>query len=499
MAENQAQGGSSGGEVSTVHPDYDVIAPDWDMVRDAIAGETAVKQKTEDYLPMPSGFAAQDDGGAAMYAAYMLRGKFPEIMGPTLRGMTGIIHRIEAEIELPPQLEPLREKATVDGLSLTALHERITYELLATGRYGLLVDAPEEGADVPYIAGYKAETIINWSLDQDFYVLDETSLARDGFEWEEKPQFRVLEMIDEKYQVTLWETAESGNLTQQAPVNPQARGGKKFEEIPFIVCGSTDVSVDLDEIPLIGVARAAYNMYRLDTDYKWQLFMSGQETLFVYTNNENTNVNVVGAGVIHNLPIGSQAEYVGPSGQGIAAHKEAIEDERYQAVQAGAKMFDTERKAQESGEALKIRWAAQTASLTTVAINSAKGLERALKAAALFVGADPDKVSVFPNLRFIDTALDPAKAKYLMDLWIGGAISYQTLWDNLQRGDIGTYDRTWEEEKDLIDQELPDLPGMVPPTSGATPAQPKQQPAQKKAGNGSMKGSPGTKEEGQPA
>jgi hypothetical protein len=28
--------------------------------------------------------------------------------------------------------------------------------------------------------------------------------------------------------------------------------------------------VDLDEIPLIGVARAAYVLYRLDTDYKWQ-------------------------------------------------------------------------------------------------------------------------------------------------------------------------------------------------------------------------------------
>jgi hypothetical protein len=496
MAEEQQSGG---GKVDQTHPDYDAILPDWELVRDAIAGETAVKGRSETYLPMPSGFTAQDDGGTAMYASYILRAKFPEIMGPTLRGMVGIIHRVQAEIELPPQLEPLRDVATVDGLSLNALHERITYELMATGRYALLVDAPEEGAEVPYIAGYKAETLINWSLDKDFYVLDETSLARSGFEWEEKEQYRVLELIDGiRYEVRLYEEDASGNLTEQPPIVPSARGGGALEEIPLVVIGSTDVSVDLDEIPLMGVTRCSFTMYRLDADYKWQLFMSGQETLFVYSDTE-VPITTVGAGVIHTIPKESQAEYVGPSGNGIAAQKEAIQDERYQAVQAGAKMYDTERKSVESGDALKIRWAAQTASLTTIAINSAKGLENALKMCALFVGANPEQVSVKPNLRFIDTALTPADAAHLVKLWQAGAISYETLWDNLQRGDIGTYERTAEEEMEIIEQEAPDL---------AVPTDPNAPPAKKPNGTGQpapttgksgVKGGPGTQEEGQPA
>ena len=449
-------------DVSQTHPDYDKMLPDWDLVRDAIEGESAVKDQGDVYLPKPSGFTAQEDGGAKMYNAYQLRAKFPEIMGPSIRGMVGVIHRVAADIELPTQLEPMFEMATKDGQSLSALHERITYELLATGRYGLLVDAPADGeGDLPYIAGYKAETIINWSVDSDFFVLDETRLVRDGFQWDEVEQYRVLKLGEDDSQDP---NAPPGVYTQQVfegesegeILKPTMRGGGSLEEIPFVVVGSTDVAADVDEIPLMGVARAAFTMFRLDADYKWQLFMSGQETLFVYSDTD-APVQVVGASVVINLPSGSKAEYIGPSGKTIEAHKQAIIDERNQAVAAGARIFDTEKKAQESGEALKIRFAAQTATLTSIAINSAKGLERALKFCALFVGADPDQVVVKPNLQFIDTILDPKDAKALMEMWMGGAISKQTLDENLQRGGIRSYERTFEEEAELIDEEIPDL------------------------------------------
>jgi hypothetical protein len=137
---------------------------------------------------------------------------------------------------------------------------------------------------------------------------------------------------------------------------------------------------------------------------------------------------------------------------------------------SGARLFDVEKKTAESGDALRVRWAAQTASLTSIAVNSAKALEKALKWAADFVGANAEEVMVKPNLKFIDSVLDPLKAKALMELWMGGAISYETLWDNLQRGEIGTKERTAEEEKELIDQEVPDMPNKLPPNpTGGTP------------------------------
>jgi hypothetical protein len=62
----------------------------------------------------------------------------------------------------------------------------------------------------------------------------------------------------------------------------------------------------------------------------------------------------------------------------------------------------------------------QTSSMVTVAINSAKGLERALKHCAMFVGANPDEVAVEPNLGFIEHAMAPEEAKTVMELWMGG-------------------------------------------------------------------------------
>ena len=491
------------GEVSTTHPDYVKVLPDWELVRDAFEGETAVKGKADAYLPMPSGFTVQEDGGAGMYRGYMLRAKFPGILAPTVRGMVGVIHRVAAEIELPPQMEYLIEKATADGLPLEALHERITTEILSAGRYGLLVDLPEEGTAgerLPYVAGYRAETIINWSSESDFFVLDETHLERDGFEWREVSQYRVLEkklpppppedgeaqpapdpddalasVPDGAYFQLVYKQGDSGQVARQDPVVPQLRGGRVLEEIPFVIAGSTDVAVSIDEIPLLDVARCAFNMYRLDADYKWQMFMSGQETLFYFTDSEKP-IDIVGSGVNIGLPIGSDAKYVGPSGRTIQAHKEAILDERDQAVMAGARMFDSERKTAESGDALRIRFAAQTATLTTVAINSAKALEKALRNIALFLGLNPDLVSVKANLNFIDTKLDPQKAEHIMKLWMGGAISALTMWENFQRGDLATKDRTWDEEKELIDAEAPDVEPLPDPAQtgfGAPPALPR--------------------------
>lgn len=78
-------------------------------------------------------------------------------------------------------MQPLWEKATKDGLPLEALHRRITAELLTTGRYALLADAATEGSDLPWLAGYTAEALINWADDRSMFVLDESGLRREGF------------------------------------------------------------------------------------------------------------------------------------------------------------------------------------------------------------------------------------------------------------------------------------------------------------------------------
>jgi hypothetical protein len=446
-------------------------------MRDAIAGDRIVKEKNTLYLPKRSGFNQMSDAGREEYAHYLLRAQFPRVVAPTIRGMLGVIHRRAADVKVPKVLEPIFEKATPDGAPLETLHKRITYELLSTGRYTLFVDAPSEGDDdFPYIAGYDAEHLINWSRFNDFFVFDESSIARDGFVWTPYNKYRVLKyeadpadvlanvdnpdyVPQKRYTVTVFD--RTTDEAQAVQVEPTIRGGKAWDEIPCVVIGSTDVRVDIDEIPLLGVAQAAYAGYRLDADYRYQLFMSGQETL-VMTNAEGKDIpKAVGAGVILTLPEQSDCKYVGPSGKGIEMHRTAIQDEKDNAASAGVKLFDAKEKAAESGDALRIRFAGQTASLTSIAISSAQGLEKALKFAAKMVGADPDQVQVRPNLSFVESVMTGQDALNMMQLWQGHAISKETLYEALQKGEIASTERTFEDEQALIEDEMPP-PGQMP-------------------------------------
>lgn len=439
--------------VDNKHPDYDERISEWAMVRDVIRGPLAVKARRFDYLPMPSGFALQDDVGVAMYAAYSTRAQLPDIFNPTVQGMIGVIHRSEAEISMPDAMLPIWEKATNTGLPLEAFHRRITAELLEVGRYSILVDGPSNGTDLPYMVGYSAESLINWSETGDFFVLNESNRQRDEFDWKDFIRYRVLQIVDGQYQVKVYEgQGDAQNITI---VNPKARANRPLTQIPIVVIGSRDLSITIDEPPMIGVARASLAIFRLDADYRHQLYMSGQETMVVINGKAPT---VVGAGVILEINgQGADAKYVGPSGSGIAAHRTAIQDEREAAVASGAKMFDATKRAAESGEALRLRYAAQTATLTTVAMASAAGLEKALRHVAIRIGVNPEEVIVKPNLRFVDTIMTPEQAESMIRAWQSGGISYTTMYENLRRGQIASEERDAEEELQLIQSELPDL------------------------------------------
>jgi hypothetical protein len=501
--------------VDSKHPDYEDRVEEWQQMRDCVRGETAVKArsqrllrqpyavaKTQDvtgtgpydvapdevprqavvvvgttarfqyvseYLPIPDGFRYQADDGYYLYRMYITRAQFPEILAPTITGMVGLIHRKESVIKLPKALEPLYERATCDGLSLEALHKRVTRELLIAGRYSLLPDF-DDSSDVPYLAGYVTESLINWSPECDMFVLDESTKTQDSgdeFTWVDKVRHRVLRLRGRVYTQQVY----NGDRPEPA-ITPTVRGGKPLDFIPLVTFTSVDLSVTPETPPLIGVARSSLAMFRLDADYRHQLYNTGQETLII--SGAEGKPDAIGAGVVLNLPLGATAAYVGPKGVGIASHRLAISDERENAVVAGAKMFDSMKEGVEAAEALKIRFAAQGATLVSVAIAAAQGLERSLRNCATMVGANPDEVLVTPNLDFVDAALTPKQAVELVKMWQADAISFETLQENLQRGGIASIERTIEDERGLI--ETGNAPTMSATRDGIVPKEPASLP-----------------------
>jgi hypothetical protein len=313
-----------------------------------------------------------------------------------------------------------------------------------------LADAPENGGDI-YLAGYGAESLVNWSELNDFFVLEELDYDRSGTAWTAVIRSRVLELVDGRYvQKILDDGAEIAEL------EPRARGGAALDFIPIAIGGAMDLDLTPDAPPMIGVARAALSHYQLNADYRHQLYMSGQETLFLYNVPQDQLPTVIGAGVIVALESGdvakdARAEYVGPAGTGIEAHAVAMDREQQSAVRSGAQLFDnTKGNSQESGDARRLRFSAETATLSSIVGASAAILERALKNAALMSGANPDEVVVKPPANLLEGRLDAQEMTALVAAWERGAFGYATLYDNLQRGRIASTERTAEDEQALI-------------------------------------------------
>ena len=474
--------------IDTKHPLYTEHLPDWQTMLDCYAGERAVKEARFTYLPPTAGMiadgtltSAASKGGQA-YDAYRARAQFPDLVSDAVRAMIGVMHHKPPTIELPDALEPLREQATLQGEGLEFLLRRINEQQLVTGRCGLLADLPLEAdarsSALPYLALYKGKDLINWdaghreqlaSDDLNLVVLDETGPVRQGFDWTTEQRHRVLALG------VLEENEESGKASYRAGTfaskdtafsdigltEPSWRG-RLLDFIPFSFINASDIVADPTDPPLLGLARLALTIYRGEADYRQALFLQGQDTLVVIGGLEQDEYRV-GAGASISLPLQADAKFIGASSSGIPEMRTALENDQARATQKGGQLLDSVSRERESGEALKIRVAARTATLNQVALAGAGGLQQALRYIARWMGADATAVSVRPNLDF---TADTIGGKELIDLatfkQVGGPLS----WEQIHRtmADKGVTELTYEEELAAIEAEVELAGGSTNPT-----------------------------------
>jgi hypothetical protein len=121
---------------------------------------------------------------------------------------------------------------------------------------------------------------------------------------------------------------------------------------------------------------------------------------------------------------------------------------------AGARLFEQTAAGAESGEAKKLRYASETATLVSIAQNSCLILERALRNAAMLIGAPEDGINVTPPADLMDRTMSPQDFAALFGVYDAGGMSWDTYFANGQRGGIFSPDITAEEENARINGAL---------------------------------------------
>jgi len=444
--------------VDTRHPDYKRMHLKWLRVRDAAQGEDAIKGRGKVYLPLPPGTESPWGENDPQYLNYLHRAVYPDVIAPTIQAMVGLMSRKDAEIELPDGLNRLREQATPDGLSLDGLLQRVRHEVLALGRYILFVDAPEESGEV-YISTYSAESLINWRGDGDaltMLVFEEVvheSKPDDPFEVNAVTQWREASMvtpIDEAgnpgepvYTVRIWrrpDGVEEGDPVIVSEVVPSKRG-EPWDRVPAVIVGSRDLLPDPDQIPLLGVVNRTLDAYRQYADYRLHKFQTTQATPYgtgIDTSESENNEmpTKVGNTFWAAADSGANFGYAEISGNGLEAQRKALEDTHNDINNATMRVIGDGRRSAESGEALRLRFQSQTATLTTVAQSTARGLEQALKLVAEWLGIDPNQIAVTPHLDFIRDVPDAQVLTALSDMNEKGQIPEEILADYMRRVDL---------------------------------------------------------------
>jgi len=459
--------------LNSTNPLYSEFITDWITMRDTYRGERIVKDKGEAYLPATGGMKA--DGmnsanaiGYQAYKAYKERAVFHDFVSDAVEAMIGMMHHKPPVIELPSVLEDMRKNATITGESLEQLLRRINEEQLVTGRLGLLLDLPQNPDPtnpLPYIVSYRAEDIINWDdgargqmlLPQlNLVVLNESEYERtDEFEWELVEKYRALILgdVEDNENSGVYRTGvfrKNLTFTEEALIEPSIRGSM-LDKIPFTFINTKDIVSCPDDPPLIGLAKLALAIYRGEADYRQNLFMQGQDTLVITGGNEEEYR--VGTGAVINLPNSeSDAKFIGVTSDGLAEQRQSLENDKAQAVNKAGQMIDTRSRQKESGDALKIRLAAQTATLNQIALTGAAGLESTLRMAAEWLGANPDEVNVTPNLDFVDDELTgKTLVEYMSAKAMGAPLSNKSVHSIIKNR--GLTEMEYEEEISEIENE----------------------------------------------
>lgn len=492
--------------VANVHSDYTRRTIQWARIRDALEGQDEIKENGESYLPRPDGMSND------AYTAYKDRAQYFPVVERTLRGMSGMVFRHPIKAELPTRLEPLVEAATTSGFSLEVMAENVINELLSVGRYGILVDYPQDNTtatSIPYLATYTAENITDWQVQLIDGLRTLTRVVlKDDFDSDDEDvndaaEMRLELILNEEgnYEVRKWiSNTADGNKKEGSdtfilygePKVPTVNG-KPIKRIPFVFINAYDLRPEVDKPPMLDLVDVNLGHYRNSADYEHALFLTAQPTPWVAgAITEANKPTQIGSGAFWVLPENATCGMLEFTGAGLEAQSKAMSDKEDRMASLGARMINEGKTRNEASDTARMRGRGEMSLLTNVVNMGEAGIERAMRIAAEWVTGKPDDVEVKLNRDWIETKMDAQTLNALVKSWQSGAFSHQTLYENLQTGEIARVDRTFEDEKDLIEEEGGDLGLGMNELLGAAALQPPAAPAKpgNKGGSGGNGGEP---------
>ena len=505
--------------IETYHPNYSAFEYKWRRIRDVIAGEDAVKEAGEIYLPMLPEQTTKE------FEAYKFRASWLSATDRTRAGLTGQIFRKDPEFNAPDSdsMTALNNDTDLDGLTIYDYSRQVVEEVLGVGRGGTLIDwDPVE--ERPFFTYYPAESIRDWrkarvngrtvlsylALDEDFSVsaheqqsvssevgMNSKELSEQDKEQSTGKSIRVLRLITgntgemnedgdlesgepfQAYMVEIWmEKSESGKPAGNAKTHksewilvstaiPEKRG-VPLDFVPFVFHGPTTNGSNIhpEKAPLEDLISLNLEHYATSADFKHGLHFAGLPTAWVAGFDKNTVLRVGGATAWVSEDPQARAGYLEFQGQGLTPLANYLDTLVRQMAVIGARLLENQKREAETAESMTIRQGGESAVLQTITNAVGQQLTRAVQIAFWWAAAevdldpmniDDELVNFTLNSDFVSGKMQSQDVVNLTNAWIAGGISRQTLTHNLEQGEILPPGVTPEDEDALIQLEAPKM------------------------------------------
>lgn len=463
--------------VTTVHPEYNLFLEDVNRNRDAVKGERAIKDKTVQYLePLPSmclshtydevgnSLVTRSSGltaeGRASYNKYISLAYFYNATGRTVDGLTGLIFSKPANAEIPTQLEYIETNVDGKGTSLRKFAQKLVNDSFITPRHAVMVDYPvtKQGMSRaqaerlnlrPKLVHYKYESIRNWHFETinnqqklTLCVLQESvRIKEDRFKFKDVIQYRVLELVDGVYVQSVMDEKDEEII----PQTPVLVNDQTVDEIPlyFIEVGSECKSVINDLVD------ANLNHYRFFADYAAKEHASAFPIFYeTGASSEGKNIEIGPGTKWENSMSDATFGVLQANGDG-GSMRTYLEDMEKRMAALGAEMLKPRSAMAESAEAKSLDQVAQNSTTADVATNVSEAIKKALEFALRWAGSEGDVIYSL-NTDYDPSGMNPQLLTALFNAYQSGGISFETFYQNLQKGEIADPNVTAGEEQTRI-------------------------------------------------
>jgi len=428
------------------HAEYNNWLGVWGRIRDALAGQDAIKAKSTTYLPKLNG-QKEDD-----YDAYLKRARYINFPKRVLNIALGQLFRKESTGTDTIDAELLKN-INLAGRDFNYFSRMIAREVMVTNRIGILVDYSEVQKR-PYLTAYKVENIINWQtanidgIVKLSMVMLEGEIgqpkADDPYTLETVKIWKELYLNEAGVYMTRdWKkiSAQTGGaqfelVAESIPVID----GAVFDYIPFYLCTSDGIVTEISESALIDLVDVNLGHYINSADYENMLHWTGARTIIAKGWDEKKDFPIGGCAV---LPESGDVSFLEASSD--SALQEAMKRKEEQMSIIASSFITGKGRYVASAETATKTSQGEYATLADIS-NALSVCMTTIMALFNEWAGSQEEVSIQFNTEFEEVTLDPQEAISWSGLVASDLMSWPTFYHNMKTKNV--YPAGWDIEQE---------------------------------------------------